>query len=140
MPINYNSLTKDIPREGLLVVSSSGTFLHRDIMEGRLSPEERNMARDFNVIHWNGDTLDNRRSNLRWIDGRVKLGENMLPTDIKKQGRKYRVRITFNGETRSRTFEKREDAMDWWYNTRLDMMHNDPHIDVLRRLNGMNDK
>lgn len=140
MPINYNSLTKDIPHEGLLVVSSSGTFLHRDIMEGRLSPEERNMARDFNIIHWNGDTLDNRVANLRWIDGRVKLGENMLPTDIKKQGRKYRVRITFNGETRSRTFEKREDAMDWWYNTRLDMMRDDPCITILKRLNGKSDK
>lgn len=124
-------------------VSSSNSTLHRDIMERRVEVDWT--IRSLLVIHRHGDQFDNRRSNLRWIDRAFELDyRTMLPRDIKKIGRKYRVRISIDGKTRFRTYKNKNDAMDWWLDTRLKMMYDAwprcMNASIIMRLNGMSDE
>lgn len=64
-------------------------FLHREICK----PE-----RHLLVDHINGDTLDNRRSNLRAVTPQRNALNRKKPTGVSRVGNRWRSSITLNGK------------------------------------------
>lgn len=126
-------------------VSSKDRYLHRDIMMRRLSMEDKEIADRFEVDHRDRDPCNNMRSNLRWVNGRLNnmnrssSNKDGLPTGIRKRGKKYQVRISYNGDSLSRTCKTLEEAIECRQDLKTMLITNDPDLPILDRLNGDDD-
>jgi hypothetical protein len=87
------------------VVCGKPTLMHRYILGASIGV----------VDHINGDSLDNRRKNLRIVTSQENTKNTIRPYVVKTRGGKYEARIGENGRVKYLgTFETKKQAIKVW--------------------------
>jgi hypothetical protein len=118
--VAYDRVTDTEYVHGTIIINNTRKTvkLHRYLF-GLLDIKYRHIF----VDHLNGDSLDNRMDNLELTDANGN-GKNKPAKGYHMRWGKARASITVNGKVKSKTFEKVEDAENWYKEQREESMKN----------------